>query len=84
MQTAAFATCGQDSPPTSQTGATELYDGSSWTNTATASQAAAKLAAAGTTTAGLKFGGENPPSTTLSSTEEYNAFGPSTATIETT
>jgi hypothetical protein len=66
------------SPP--NTGATELYDGTSWTSSP-ASMATARnnLAGAGTQTAALGFGGEGIPTT--GATEEWTDAGPATKTI---
>jgi hypothetical protein len=59
--------------PGSNTGATEEYDGSSWANNPTGLNTARFLTGAGTQTAGLAFGGTNPPATnTQTATEEYD------------
>jgi hypothetical protein len=63
-QTAALAFGGE--PPT---GATELYDGNSWTTSNSLNTARRGLAGCGTQTAGLAFGG-TPPIT--GATEEYD------------
>jgi hypothetical protein len=56
---------------TVRTGATEEYDGTSWTTSPTGLNTARNsLAGAGTQTAGLAFGGNLPPVT--GATEEYN------------
>jgi len=56
--TAALITGGETSPPTS-TGATETYDGSSWTETGDLNLARSEMAGAGTATAALCFSGWN-------------------------
>jgi hypothetical protein len=61
------------------TGATELYDGTSWT-TSPASMATAKtkISGAGTQASALTFG-KAPPYT--GATEEWTGAGPTTVTI---
>ena len=77
IQTAALGFGGYIGPVTA---ATEKYDGTSWTTISSMSTARRYLGGAGTQAAALGFGGT--PSGTA--TEEYNEFGPSTATITTT
>jgi len=62
---------GPSGPGGPRVGATEFYDGSTWT-TSPASLATARdqLAGSGTTSAGLAFGGREP--STSRATEEYN------------
>jgi hypothetical protein len=68
LQTAALAFGGE--PPV--TGATEEYDGTSWTSGGRFKYSKTALAGAGTQTAALAFGG-NPPATAITgATEEYN------------
>jgi hypothetical protein len=52
------------------TGATEEYDGNSWTSSNNLNTARTGLAGCGTQTAALAFGGNNGPST--GATEEYD------------
>jgi hypothetical protein len=70
---------GGDTPP--NTGATELYDGTSWTTSpASLNTARQTLAGAGTqTSAGLAFGGATPSAT--AATEEWTGPSPATKTI---
>jgi hypothetical protein len=64
----------------SYTGATEVYDGTSWTsNPAGLNTARNGLAGAGTQTAALGFGGDTPLYT--AATEEWTGAGPLTKTI---
>jgi hypothetical protein len=58
-------------PPPSCTGATEEYDGNSWTNSTSLNTARTALAGAGIQTAGLAFGGETPGGA-QGATEEYD------------
>jgi hypothetical protein len=54
------------------TGATEEYDGNSWTNNPTGLNTARRvLGGCGTQTAALAFGGDTPPGLT-GATEEYD------------
>jgi hypothetical protein len=79
IQTAALGFGGYS---TAITGATELYDGTSWTSNPTGLNTARYdgLAGAGTQTAGLAFGGSTPPDT--AATEEWTGAGaPTTVTI---
>jgi hypothetical protein len=55
-------------PPT-VTGATELYNGTSWTATTSMTTARNALGSAGTQTSALAFGGNTPPVT--AATEEF-------------
>jgi hypothetical protein len=65
-------------PPT--TGATELYDGSTWTSNPTGLNTARyAMAGAGTQAAGLAFGGNSTAYT--AATEEWTGAGPVTVTI---
>jgi hypothetical protein len=74
IQTAALA-FGGNVPPA--TGATELYDGTSWTtSSATLGTARYDFAGAGTQTAGLAFG-------TTTATEEFTGAFLSTKTLTT-
>jgi hypothetical protein len=74
-QTAALAFGGYT---TANTGATEEYDGSTWTSSpASLSTARRELGSAGTQTAALAFGGVGP----LNATEEYTGAVPTTVTI---
>jgi hypothetical protein len=73
-QTAALGFGGE---PT--TGATEEYDGTSWTSNPTGLNTARNdIGGAGTQTAALAFGGYSPWTT---ATEEYTGPGPATKTI---
>jgi hypothetical protein len=68
LQTAALAFGGTD---TAATGATEEYNGSTWTSNPTGLNTARDtLGGCGTQTAALAFGGNVPPET--GATEEYN------------
>jgi hypothetical protein len=69
-QTAAFAIGGFVSPG----GITnvEQYDGSSWTETTDLNAAITASACAGTTTAGITFGGAHPPGSVQGTTEVWN------------
>jgi hypothetical protein len=58
--------------PTGFTDATEEYDGATWTSGGNLSVARANLAAAGTQTAGLSFGGYDGLPDRTDSTEEYD------------
>jgi hypothetical protein len=69
-QTATLAFGGNVSPAT---GATEEYDGSTWTSNPTGlNTARLGVAGAGTQTAALAFGGFVPPATYSGATEEYD------------
>jgi hypothetical protein len=71
-QTAGLAFGGYDGTPT-YTGATEEYNGSTWTTVPPGlNTARTALAGAGTQTAGLAMGGEAPGSGPTAATEEYN------------
>jgi hypothetical protein len=70
-QTSALA-FGGDLPPT--TGATEQYDGTSWTSTTSMSTARYLLAGAGTQPAALTFGGDTGTAV-LAATEEFTITG---------
>jgi hypothetical protein len=73
IQTAAVAFGGYIDPLANYTGATEEYDGSTWTSNPTGlNTARGELAGAGTQTAGLAFGG-TPPNT--AATEEWLGAG---------
>jgi hypothetical protein len=61
---------GGEVPPV--TGATEEYNGNSWTSVNSMNTARTALGGAGTQTAGLAFGGNDGTPTYLSATEEYN------------
>jgi hypothetical protein len=66
---------------TSYTGATEEYDGSTWTTSpASLNTARSGLAGCGTQTAGLAFGGSTATAVTAA-TEEWNGAAPTTVTI---
>jgi hypothetical protein len=70
-QTAALA-FGGETPP--NTGATEEYDGSTWTSSpASLATARGYLAGAGTQTSALAFGGIQPPAS--AATEEWTGAG---------
>jgi hypothetical protein len=61
------------------TGATEEYDGTSWTTSpASLNTARRSLAGAGTQTAALAFGGTTP---VTAATEEWTGAAPTTVTI---
>jgi len=69
-QTAGLAFGGRTSPPTNST-ATELYNGTSWTNNPNSMNTARRiLAGGGTQTAGLAIGGYDGPSVSAA-TEEF-------------
>jgi hypothetical protein len=74
IQTAAIAFGG--APPPAGTGATELYDGTSWTTSPATLVTSRSLAVgdAGTQTAALGFGGYNGTSV-LNATEEFIGAG---------
>lgn len=63
----------------SATGATERWDGTSWTTSAPLSTARIDLNSGGTNTDAVAFGGAAPPSSRLTTTEEYS-FGINTIT----
>jgi hypothetical protein len=64
------------------TGATESYNGTSWTtSSASMATARASLGGAGTQTAGLAFGGLAP--STTAATEEFTGAFESTVTLTT-
>ena len=73
-QTAGFVAGGQPLPPGSgYTGITEEWDGSSWTESGDLNIARAYMNAAGTQTAGIGFGGNNPsPTASRTDTEKFN------------
>ena len=56
----------------SATAATETWDGTSWTTTSNLSTARIDLNSGGTNTDAVAFGGAAPPSTRLTTTEEYD------------
>jgi hypothetical protein len=63
-----------EDPP--QTGATELYDGTSWTTNPTGlNTARSELAGAGTQTAALAFGGSPDGTSLVAATEEWTGAG---------
>jgi hypothetical protein len=73
-QTAALA-FGGNTPPESATGATEEYDGTTWTTSpASLKQQEDNLAGAGTQTSALAFGGYTPTLITAA-TEEWTGAG---------
>ena len=79
-QTAALGFTGYDG--TANTGATEEYDGSTWTTSpASLSTARNSLAGSGTQTAALAFGGSPDGTSVVASTEEFTITG--TAGIKT-
>ena len=53
-------------------GITLEYDGSSWTTGGTLPQARNRIMTGGTQTAGIAFGGLNPPSTFISNNDFYD------------
>jgi hypothetical protein len=72
-QTAALA-FGGSNPPSTNTGATEEYDGSTWTSSpGSLNTARRNLAGCGTQTAALAFGGNITPVT--AATEEFTGAG---------
>jgi len=73
-QTAGFVAGGQPLPPASgYTGITEKWDGSSWSESGDLNIARAYMNAAGTQTAGIGFGGNNPsPTASRTDTEKFN------------
>jgi len=84
-QTAGLAMGGVTGSPAAvtSTGATELYDGTSWTSSPNSMNTARySLAGAGTQTAALGFGGLTPSLT--AATEEWSGTGSITRTITTT
>ena len=66
-------------PPGVISNLTELYDGTSWSSTATTSTSREDAKGAGTSASAFIAGGRNP--TVLSATEEYTGAGPATKTI---
>ena len=73
VQTAALGFGGID---TANTGATEEYDGSTWTSNPTGLNTARNvLAGAGTQAAALAFGGLDPVGTQTAATEEWTQAG---------
>jgi hypothetical protein len=73
IQTATLA-FGGSTPP--KVGATEEYDGTSWTSNPTGlSTARSDLAGAGNTSAALAFGGLNPTPAVTAATEEWTGAG---------
>jgi hypothetical protein len=81
-QTAALAFGGRN-PSAPATGATELYDGNSWTSNPTGLNSARRsFGAAGTQTSALASGGAFSPTVTTTATEEWLGAGsPLTVTI---
>jgi hypothetical protein len=81
-QTLALAFSGSIPP---QTGATELWNGTSWTsNPNGVATTRTVMGSAGTQTAGLAFGGTTAPGPQTASTEEFTGPGsPVTQTITT-
>jgi hypothetical protein len=69
-QTAGLAFGGAPPAPGTSTGATEEYDGNSWTNSNSLNTIRRSIGAAGTQTAALSFGGWIPGLS--SATEEYD------------
>jgi len=63
---------GGTSPSTNETGDTEEYNGSSWSEQNNLGEVRARLGGAGTQTAGLAFGGSSPGVSLEVDTEEYN------------
>jgi hypothetical protein len=61
-------------PPPTGTGATEEYNGTSWTSVASLTTARRFLSGMGNTTAGLASGGQTTPSVT-NATEEWTGAG---------
>jgi hypothetical protein len=73
---------GGNAPPTTELTNTELYDGTSWTNSAALSTARRGLGGAGSTNgAALAFAGYTGSDT--AATEEFTGTGPTTKTITT-
>ena len=66
----------------SNTTSVEEWNGTNWSNVDTLNTAAAGIGGAGTTTAGLAYGGFS--TTTLGSTEEWSGTGLITKTLTTT
>ena len=62
---------GGNTPPNNYTGATETWNGTSWTEVNDLNTAREAAAASGTSTANLAFGGYNP-STWVANTETWN------------
>ena len=81
LQTAGLAFGGSD--PSSPTTATELYNGTAWTNIANMVVQEERFGSCGTRAAALAFGG-NANNDKSVVTQELNQFGPSTETIITT
>ena len=63
------------------TGATEDWNGISWSETTDLSTARGTVTGAGTSTAGLAIGGQSPPYT--NATEEWSGSSVTTKTIDT-
>ena len=77
-QTALMTTGGDGPNVTNNTGATQEYDGTAFTNTANLGSPRRQLNGGGTQTAGLVFGGTEASTTALTATEEYTG---STSTV---
>jgi hypothetical protein len=78
--TSAIAMGGSGPPGDTGTGATELWDGTSWTSNPTGLATARNgIGGAGTQTSALAFGGGNPGVT--ANTEEWTGLGLATRTI---
>jgi hypothetical protein len=77
-QTALMTTGGDGPNVTNNTGATQEYDGTAFTNTANLASPRRQLNGGGTQTAGLVFGGTEASTTALTATEEYTG---STSTV---
>ena len=68
-------------PPGGKTGATEEWNGSSWAEVADLATARSNGGAAGSTTAGLFFAGNEPAKS--SKTEEWSSSSIATKTVST-
>jgi hypothetical protein len=78
--TTGLAFGGQSSYQVTQYSCTEKYNGTSWSGTGAMIKARAKVAGAGTQTAGLAFGGSDGPTPSFSCTEKFNGTSWSSAT----
>ena len=72
---------GRNSPPNTIVTNTELYDGTSWTNSTAIGTAKGQTAGGGTSTAGIVFGGSSPSVT--NATEEFTGAALGTKTVTT-
>ena len=72
---------GRNSPPNVAVTNTELYDGSSWTNSTAVATKRGQVAGGGTSTVGIVFGGSD--ATVTNATEEFTGAALGTETVTT-